>query len=226
MARGRRRRSPNMPSVGFLRGLLGRSGGSRGSEPTYFDIPPLGYLGVHGTLHHLPELVRIFRPGPEKVIVDVPAILIRDPRNRYDPNAVQVRVQDRLVGYIPAELAPEWSAYLAGVEAKGMTARATLHVWHRHAKYDEHARFYLNLRVEDAPPGRSRDEIRAERVAKRAAERERRAMERAEREEADAAQAEAWRAAGLCPGCGGPVEQSGGRGRPRIYCEVCHARRA
>jgi HIRAN domain len=97
----------------------------------------------------------------------VTAALVREPRNRYDRNAVRVDVGGRCVGYIPRDLAPSFGAVLAKVGEAGIppTCRAWLRGgWDRGVLDRGHFGIVLDLHpdlqvVADAPvlpfgPGR------------------------------------------------------------------------
>jgi hypothetical protein len=194
-----------------------------------YEVPRGGYFEVAGVAHHKDEIARVYpprRPDQDPVTRDIFATLRREPENRYDPNAVAVLLEGRLAGYIPKEKAPAWSSYLARLEGEGYQARVHARIWIGSGTY------YLNVRADDEA-----DYFLPSEVAAREAEL---AQEEAERQDRRAAKAEArvarthkeaqsaeWRAAGLCPGCGGAVEpKSGGRGRPPVFCASCRAERA
>jgi hypothetical protein len=216
--------------VGFLRRLLGGNA-HRGDQPglAWYEIPRGGYFEVAGVAHHKDDIARVYPPrrdDQDPVTQDIFATLQREPQNHYDPNAVAVLLEGWLAGYIPKDKAPAWSSYLARLEAEGYRARVHARIWIGSGTY------YLNLRAhEDAEYFLPSDlTAREAELAQQEAERQER---RAARDEArgarthQEAQAAEWRAAGLCPGCGGEVDaRQGGRGRPRVYCATCRAERA
>jgi RNA polymerase-binding transcription factor DksA len=223
--------------VTFLRRLLGGRQGEPepADDRAWYDVPSGSQFDIAGTHYHVDELVRIFPDaGDEPITTDAVAELVREPNNPHDPNAVAVLIQRRLVGYIPAELAPAWSRYLAALETRGLRARAAAAVW-RHWNRREYERplFYVGLAAREEADYPMPEEIaaqeaeherlaleKAEARAARAANREHRARERADRE----AQRLAWRAKGLCESCGSVIEQRVGRGRPPVRCSACRAR--
>lgn len=216
--------------MAFLRRFFG---GQSARVP--FDIAPDGFLEVAGVAHHKENLARIYSRSEEAVIEEGQAELWREPGNRYDPNAVQVRIAGRLVGYLPREAAPAWSAWLASYEAQGRVARVRTHVWRRWGAAYAEPTAYIHLLIHEDPAELARREAEEETRTARRQEREEDRLERArQRAEqhgqrvaeviARAEQEHAWRMAGLCAGCGGPLlHGSGRRGRPSIYCDACRA---
>lgn len=57
------------------------------------------------------------------------AQLVPEPANRFDRNAVQVRMQGQLVGYLPRELAAGYAARLGVVVALGQVPQCTARIW-------------------------------------------------------------------------------------------------
>ncbi len=215
--------------MGFLKRLLGGGQASQTTQLPLYEIPRGGYFEVAGVSHHKDSIARVYPPRREDqdpLIQDIFATLQREPQNPYDPNAVAVLLEGRLAGYIPKDKAPTWSDYLAGLEAEGYGARVHARIWIGSGAY------YLNLRAEDDAGYFLPSEL-ADREAELAQQEAERPERRAARDEArvarthQEAQAAEWRAAGLCPGCGGQVDvRDGGRGRPRVYCATCRAERA
>jgi len=123
--------------MGFLR----RFAGGNPRRPEWM-IPEGEYREVAGVIHHLAEFGHVFERVDEALIEDMSAMLVRDPRNEYDSNAVEVRIRGALAGYPPHEIAAAWSARLAEAEARGMAVRARAHVWHRWA-HNAPARHHL-----------------------------------------------------------------------------------
>jgi len=104
--------------MGFLR----RFAGGNPRQPEWM-IPEGEYREVAGVIHHLAEFGHVFERVDEALIEDMSAMLVRDPRNEYDSNAVEVRIRGALAGYPPHEIAAAWSARLAEAEARGMAVR-------------------------------------------------------------------------------------------------------
>ena len=132
-----------------------------------------------------------------------------------------MRLENRLIGYIPRENAPAWSAYLARLEGAGYGARcSTVRIRAGWTAY------WVNLRAdpdaayllpeEEAERETERAKVAQERAASKAArERERtqkaaaREAARAERDAEKALEADR-RAARLCISCGRPIGASSG----------------
>lgn len=57
------------------------------------------------------------------------AVLVREPRNRHDRNAVRVDIRDQQVGHLPAEDAERYRSILDHLAASGIAARAHARVW-------------------------------------------------------------------------------------------------
>jgi len=75
----------------------------------------------------------------------------RDEANPFDSNAVKVLLDGSIVGYLPREVAADWSAFVLRVERRGLDARATLRVLHYQPLGEPHPRFYLGLHVPASP---------------------------------------------------------------------------
>jgi len=133
--------------MGFLRRFTG------GSGQREWIVPEGPYTEVAGVFHHVADLGKVFGRVDEALIEDMPATLVRDPRNQYDPNAVEVRIRGALAGYLPREMAAAWSARLAEADARGLTVRAKAHVWYRWARNESRPGAYVHLWIDDKPPG-------------------------------------------------------------------------
>jgi len=57
------------------------------------------------------------------------ALLIREPTNRHDRNAVRVEIRDRPVGHLPAEDAERYRPVLDHLAAGGFAARVQARIW-------------------------------------------------------------------------------------------------
>jgi hypothetical protein len=225
-------------------GILSRLfGGPQAEQPKatgwgqWYDIPGGGYFEIAGVQHHKDNVARRFPPsrGEVQVYDDIPVTLHRDPRNRHDPNAVEVRLDNRLIGYIPRESAPAWSGYLARLEAAGYAARATARVRAGAVAYwiylyaDEDADYLMPAEEAERQEQRrlaaiEAQQVREQRAAEKAARAAAREQEREDRAVRHALEDER-RAAGVCLSCGGPLE-TGGRGRPPVRCADCRAKAA
>lgn len=82
---------------------------------------------VAGESHYEAHLRKITRRGEGER--EVTALLVRDPKNKYDKNAVQVLVDGGLVGFLPKEDAPAYHPAIALVESRGFTATAAGRLW-------------------------------------------------------------------------------------------------
>jgi len=172
--------------------------------------------------------------------------LVPEPTNPVNPAAIAARSWDGryLAGYIPDD-------DLAKVRATDPPSVMGLVVWERWTvgpRIRRSIRIVIGATVSfamvparEVPAERARRETLfaagtdAERAAKEAvrvaaheakaavheAERERRHAERIAAHDLKVAQANTWKAAGLCVDCGAPLEPTtGGRGRPPVRCEL------
>lgn len=57
------------------------------------------------------------------------ALLVREPQNRHDRNAVRVEIRDRHVGHLPAEDAERYRSILDHLAARGFAARTQARIW-------------------------------------------------------------------------------------------------
>jgi ssDNA-binding Zn-finger/Zn-ribbon topoisomerase 1 len=219
--------------VGFVRRVFP---GSRGRRPQgWYDLPRSGWFEIDVVEDYRASLAFLFPStgkGEEPAIYDDVAVTLRrDPRNRHDRNAVEVRRRDRVIGHIPRDKAPAWSAYLAKLEAAGYRARAAARVRAGWSVYwidlladpdcdyllpDEQAALDAEQQREDA--GRAAAE------AQRTLERERktalRAALRQQREAVKALEAER-RASGQCLLCGRPLGETSSARRRLVRCADC-----
>ena len=79
-----------------------------------WDTLDLGYRAtIRGESHYQPQLRALQRRSREWT-----AVLVREPGNRYDPNAVAVHIDGQCIGHLAredaAELAPRLDALLRG----------------------------------------------------------------------------------------------------------------
>ncbi|MGW4891323.1 HIRAN domain-containing protein [Kitasatospora sp. NPDC004240] len=104
---------------------------------------------VVGESYHDVELSRLAGPEPagEKLLV---AELHREPRNPHDRDAIQVIIDEGLVGYLPREHAPAYQPELKAVESWGYIAQCPARLWWRREQQDFTARVSLDM----AEPGR------------------------------------------------------------------------
>ena len=60
--------------------------------------------------------------GSEPVRIEAEAVLVPEPENPHDPNAVMVQIRERLVGYLPRDAAVAYAPMLRSVAERGRTA--------------------------------------------------------------------------------------------------------
>ena len=68
-----------------------------------------------------------FKPGGAEVMAT--AVLMPEPANEYDPNAVGVRVDGLLVGYLPRDEARRYAPVLGGLVARGLEPQVRARIW-------------------------------------------------------------------------------------------------
>src|ERR1043166_7738211 len=79
-----------------------------------------------GTAEHQDELELIAGPRTESGVDHLcGALLVPDPKNPYDANAIAVVISSRVVGYIPSNIAPslKYAMRVGGFIAAGCAAR-------------------------------------------------------------------------------------------------------
>lgn len=92
-------------------------------------MPRLTYLrgcelvNVAGESHCQEALRELTGAGPdEEVRQDAEAVLVPEPDNPHDPNAVRVEIDGHLVGYLPRAEAVAYGPTIRAVEARGRSA--------------------------------------------------------------------------------------------------------
>jgi len=60
--------------------------------------------------------------GVSEVRQEAEAVLVHEPSNPHDPNAVMIKIDGRLVGYLPRAAAVAYAPMIAAVEARGRSA--------------------------------------------------------------------------------------------------------
>nr|WP_246497532.1 HIRAN domain-containing protein [Sphaerisporangium rubeum] len=103
---------------------------------------------VAGESHYFPALEKVLRTSGAREL-ETTAILIREPHNRHDPNAVAVLIQQETVGYLPREDATRYRSLLDHMAASGFAARVPCRVWGGMVtdhEYDQAGRTRLNER--------------------------------------------------------------------------------
>jgi hypothetical protein len=135
---------------GKKQSLLGRLTGRRAATsqqaPTFSEIlqklrveesphPLDEQVEVAGETHHIKDIRRLYRecgmPMTSKgsTIEDLQCTLIPERWNEHDPNAVAVLIHGHHVGYLPAELARDYSPPLLARAAEGLLISGVARVW-------------------------------------------------------------------------------------------------
>jgi hypothetical protein len=79
-------------------------------------------VNVAGESHYQDALREIVGPGAEgEVAVDTEALLVPEPSNPHDSNAVMVQIDGKLVGYLPREEAVAYGPALKELGGRGRT---------------------------------------------------------------------------------------------------------
>jgi hypothetical protein len=80
-------------------------------------------LPAVGVSHYQPALIELSgRRADEEVRVQVRATLVPEPDNPHDPNAVAVRIDEQLVGYLARDYAKRWQPIVRTIIAQGDVA--------------------------------------------------------------------------------------------------------
>ena len=90
------------------------------ARPTYLLGREL--VNVAGESHYQ-DALREIAGGAEEVRLEREAVLLPEPDNPYDPKAVQVLIEDRLVGYLPRAAAAAYRAQVAEIAGRGREPR-------------------------------------------------------------------------------------------------------
>lgn len=87
---------------------------------------------VSGESFHEREIMTLLPPlREEPIVVQHQALLIPEPANRYDPNAVRVVIRGQHVGYLTREDAPLYQPMIARLLAHGYQPTAPARIWAR-----------------------------------------------------------------------------------------------
>src|SRR5690606_2129456 len=150
--RGRHRRGspPAPPGVGRSYSALpdgwaqapgrtrwpGRCGVRGSADAAYQPFDLWGQRGwpqqeVVGESHYAEDIRSLFgdRLTAAGMELYLPAQLIPEPDNRYDPNAVSVRINGRRVGYLPREEAARYAGVLSALLERGLLPQVEARVW-------------------------------------------------------------------------------------------------
>lgn len=80
-------------------------------------------MNVAGESHYQEALQELTgTDGTTELRVKTEAVLVPEPSNVHDTNAVMVQVDGRLVGYLPRQSAVGYAPMVAAVEARGRSA--------------------------------------------------------------------------------------------------------
>ena len=79
-------------------------------------------MNVAGESHYQEALREIVGPGAAgEVAMDTEALLVPEPSNPHDPNAVMVQIAGKLVGYLPRDEAVAYGETLRQLTERGRT---------------------------------------------------------------------------------------------------------
>lgn len=115
-------------------------------------------MEIAGEAYRIPQIGkavgRLPKIDEEIEMDDATAELRPEPKNRHDPNAVMVLINGQHVGYLPAEVAPDYHDILAEVVAAGYAPVTAARIWIVARKHWETGkpRYYANVRVSLEPP--------------------------------------------------------------------------
>lgn len=88
-----------------------------------------------GETHHIKGIRKLFREHKMPIhdggstLEDLQCMLVPEPWNPYDPNAVAVMIGSHQVGHLPAELARDYARPLARLASSGLLATGVARVW-------------------------------------------------------------------------------------------------
>lgn len=107
-------------------------------------------FNVVGESRYYPQLRKVagrLGGGPNGEAITT-AVLRPEPENTYDHNAVQVTIDDLVVGYLPADEAVNYSPLLLHLAGQGDLISVPARVW-----WDAEGEFMASVRLDLAPPG-------------------------------------------------------------------------
>lgn len=90
---------------------------------------------VAGESHHEADVRAVFRSRGVKLAdgqsseIDCTALLVPEPRNPHDPNAVEVRVAGHMIGYLPREVAASHNRMLSQLVKGGFQPITRCRIW-------------------------------------------------------------------------------------------------
>lgn len=92
-----------------------------------------GWAGVDvvGESHYTKELQSLLpKPlPPDGAEALVPVTVVHDPSNKYDSNAVEIRVSSGVIGFLAREDAKRYAPALDAIQSEGLTAATMARVW-------------------------------------------------------------------------------------------------
>lgn len=116
------------------------------AEGTFIEYPASQNFAVSiaGESHYFEAISRAVhrRTGTHVMLAEI----IREPENKFDPNAVRVAIGDRTVGYIPREDAPSFHAVLSYAKSINKRVFASCQVW---VSADENSFGSVSLDIDD-----------------------------------------------------------------------------
>jgi collagen type III alpha len=103
------------------------------AQSRFLDVWGTGYCGqqVVGESRYFDALRSAVATRDRRATGElmVQAVLIPEPENRHDRNAVAVTIDGRLIGYLPREDAPAYAAVLGPLAGRGLFARVAARLW-------------------------------------------------------------------------------------------------
>jgi hypothetical protein len=90
---------------------------------------------VAGETHHIASIKKVFRGRSLPIsargteINEAACVLVPEPWNAYDSNAIAVAIDGHQVGHLPAEVAADYSHPLAGLASTGLLVTGQARLW-------------------------------------------------------------------------------------------------
>ena len=131
----------------------------RGLPLEYRFISSAGWPNVEvaGESHHEAEIVAALGRRPridEEVELTVDAVLVPEPDNPFDANAISVRISGKVVGYLERDAAPLYKPHIDRITASGHIPVTSARLWAvmRRSWDDTANRLHSNVRLSLAEP--------------------------------------------------------------------------
>ena len=106
-----------------MTGLLDRLQGKQGVKVVALELPEASHVAVHGESFYQPTLHKTASLATEEDgELVLRAILLPEPGNKYDPNAVAVYSDAGIVGYLPRDVVPRYRRVFEEIERQGCKA--------------------------------------------------------------------------------------------------------